>query len=92
MVLLAACSSTGSKTAEITKQAEGTQADDPFLIPSRLPDGKQPSAVFKPATPPAEPMPDRAKAPISQPQMPGMVGPFLPKGIEDADGWAKDNH
>ena len=90
VVLLAACSSTGSKTVEIKGTAESTQADDPFLIPSRLPVGKPPAEGAKPATPTVEPMPDRLKSPISQPQTPETGGHFLPKNIQDADGWARD--
>lgn len=84
-ILLAACSSMGTKNIENTKQVESSQEDDPFLIPSRLPLGKPPSEGVGPATPPAG---LKALMPLLPTQ--GTVGHFLPKGIKDADGWARD--
>ena len=90
LILLPGCASTPQQGSVIQDGVESSQEDDPFLIPSRLPVGKPPSEGKKPATLPAEPMPDRPKTPISRSQTAATVVHFLPKSIEDADGWAKD--
>jgi hypothetical protein len=90
LMLLPGCASTPRQDTGIQDGMESSKEDDPFLIPSRLPVGKPPAEGVKPATPPVEPMPDRPKMPISQSQTAATVGHFLPKNIQDADGWARD--
>jgi hypothetical protein len=90
LILLPGCASTPQQDSGIQDGVESSQEDDPFLIPSRLPVVKPPNGVLNPANSPVESIPDRPKATIAQPQLSGTVGPFLPKGIHDADGWARD--
>ena len=90
LILLPGCASTPQQDSGIQDGVESSQEDDPFLIPSRLPVVKPPNGVLNPANSPVESIPDRPKATIAPPQLSGTVGPFLPKGIHDADGWARD--
>jgi hypothetical protein len=69
---------------------QSSQEEDPLLIPSRMPIGKPPTEVGKPAALPAGPTPDRPKGPIYRPQTTVTVAQFLPRGIKDAGGWASD--
>ena len=92
LFLLAGCASTPGDGTGISAGVESSSDDDPFLIPSRMPVSKPSTGVAKPAVRPVKPLPEKPKAPISQPgsKNPVTVGQFLPKGIQDADGWARD--
>jgi hypothetical protein len=90
LILLPGCASTPQQDSGIQDGVVSSQEDDPFLIPSRLPVVKPPNGVLNPANSPVESIPDRPKATIAPPHLSGTVGPFLPRGIHDADGWARD--